>query len=98
VHDILISALWGLVDGLYVQAIAHKSVRPECNGISSYGRAYADVSWHGLVGVGGYDVAWRSRVLCLSFQYPIHEAELPIKSMAPPLTPGMTIIEKGRGK
>jgi hypothetical protein len=47
-----------------------------------------DMSWHDLLGVGGYDITWRSRVVLLLFQYPNREAELPVKSMVPPLTPG----------
>jgi hypothetical protein len=49
VHDILISALQGLIDALYVQANARMSVRPEYNGRDSHGRACAGMLWHSLV-------------------------------------------------
>lgn len=63
-HNILISTLWGLIDALYVQANARMNERPESDDRWLHGRASVDISWHGLVVVGGYDYGRGDR--CLS--------------------------------
>lgn len=55
VHDILVSALWGLDDALYVQASAPFEHFQKLIATAQMGRAGVEISWHDRAGAIGYD-------------------------------------------